>query len=588
MRAGLLTTLERLRAAEHLHDVAKILGFAPKGLSYVVYRLNQEDKYREFEIPKKTGGTRTIHAPTPKLSLLQNRLAQRLDECVEEIQQTYPRFWRASFAFQNDKTIVANADAHRRRRYVFNVDLEDFFGSINFGRVRGFFIKDSAFQLSAPVATLIAQIACHHNALPQGSPCSPIISNLVGNILDSRLLALARDCRCTYTRYADDLTFSTNTAEFPVDVAKEISNGKWQVGERLRYEIGRTGFSINPDKTRMFLRESRQTVTGLIVNSKPNIKQEYYRSVRAMCNSLFQQGEYYRTLHDGTIETTTNLNPLEGMLSYIHFVKARRDRPEKVNKVAEKAGDFCPPKGPSRLYEKFLFYKNFVAPTGPIIVTEGISDVIYIKCAIRALVQKFPLLGVERAGSFERFVGFLKPSGASREILELAHGTSGQAALVAKYSKSVRRYGHRPLPYPVIILCDNDNGANSVFKNAGGKCKQSVSTGSTEPFYYLGDNLYLVKVPEGDPAEERDIESLFPSWLLNQTIDGKPFDKSKEHMDKTAFGKVIFAEKIVHPHADAESCGGFAPLLARFEECIRHYASLEMGTLKLSKGAAST
>jgi RNA-directed DNA polymerase len=196
-----------------------------------------------------------------------------------------------------------------------------FFGTINFGRVRGFFINDSMFSLEPNVATIIAQIACHDNSLPQGSPCSPVISNLIGNILDSRLLALARDARCTYTRYADDLTFSTNEKLFPTEIAVNLHGADWEVGNILKKTIEKTGFFINSDKTRMSLRQSRQTVTGLVVNSKANINQDYYRAARAMCNALFQNGYYFRP-GDDPENVTDNLNPLEGVLSHIHFCKS--------------------------------------------------------------------------------------------------------------------------------------------------------------------------------------------------------------------------------------------------------------------------
>jgi len=200
---------------------------------------------------------------------------------VRERKLENERFWFASHGFHQGRTIVSNAEVHKRRRFVFNLDLADFFGTINFGRVRGFFIHDTMFSLEPKVATIIAQIACHDNALPQGSPCSPVISNLIGNILDSRLLALARDAHCTYTRYADDLTFSTNEKLFPTEIAVNVHGADWEVGTLLRKTIEKTGFFINPVKTRMSLRQSRQTVTGLVVNAKANINQDYHRGARA-------------------------------------------------------------------------------------------------------------------------------------------------------------------------------------------------------------------------------------------------------------------------------------------------------------------
>lgn len=284
--------IDRLKSAEKLDDLAKLLGFTPRGLSYIVYKLNPENKYRVFEIAKKSGGTRIINAPEKQLSLLQTRVAGVLHHCVTELQQDKPRLWNASHGFQRQKNTISNANPHRRRRFVFNLDIEDFFGSINFGRVRGFFINDNYFKLNPKIATIIAQIACHQNSLPQGSPCSPVISNLIGNILDLRLIALARKTKCTYTRYADDLTFSTNEMLFPTEIATNPHGSTWEVGSSLQKEIEQSGFKINLRKTRMSLRRSRQTVTGLVVNSKVNIKKDYYRFARAMCNSVFTTGEY--------------------------------------------------------------------------------------------------------------------------------------------------------------------------------------------------------------------------------------------------------------------------------------------------------
>ena len=97
---------------------------------------------------------------------------------------------------------------------VLNIDLENFFESFHFGRVRGFFIKNNNFLLPIEVATVIAQISCYEGKLPQGAPSSPIISNLICEILDYRLLKIAKKYKLNYTRYADDLTFSTNDKNF--------------------------------------------------------------------------------------------------------------------------------------------------------------------------------------------------------------------------------------------------------------------------------------------------------------------------------------------------------------------------------------
>jgi RNA-directed DNA polymerase len=239
------------------------------------------------------------------LALLQRRLASLLYDCIDEVRQTTPHWRRLAHGFERSRSIITNASMHKRRRYVLNLDLEDFFPSINFGRVRGFFIRDKYFALHEKVATVIAQIACYNNELPQGGPCSPVISNLIGHLLDVCLARLFKAHKCTYSRYADDLTVSTGRRDSPAPLALPVPNttSQWQLGDALITEIDHSGFKINTRKTRMQFRGSRQVTTGLLVNEKVNIRPEYHRAARAMCQALFSRGEYYRlmpaTLLDG-------------------------------------------------------------------------------------------------------------------------------------------------------------------------------------------------------------------------------------------------------------------------------------------------
>jgi RNA-directed DNA polymerase len=241
--------LQKLRDARVLGDVAHIVGFKPSGLAYVLYKLPDAQKYTSFEIPKRGGGMRPIKAPAPPLRLLQRQLAKVLYSCIDEIEKSGKGRRSLAHGFERDRSIVTNASLHKRRRYVLNLDLEDFFPSFNFGRVRGFFIKDKHFALHEKVATVITQIACHDNELPQGSPCSPVISNLIGHLLDVRMARLAKAQKCTYSRYADDITFSTNQKEFPSQLAAPLSEtSQWQLGAVLVAEIERSGFRINQKK----------------------------------------------------------------------------------------------------------------------------------------------------------------------------------------------------------------------------------------------------------------------------------------------------------------------------------------------------
>ena len=565
-----MTYLKKIREAQTLVDVAHILGVQPKTVSYLLYILAEATRYRSFEIPKRNGGKRLINAPEPRLKMVQRRLANVLYGCVAEAEKDAPSRRPLAHGFAPRRSIFTNASVHKNRRYVLNLDLEDFFPSLNFGRVRGFFIKDKRFKLNEKVATVIAQIACHNNELPQGSPCSPIISNLLGHLLDVRLVRLAGKYKCTYSRYADDITFSTNLKDFPPALAKQNPEKPqhWELGWPLVKEIQDAGFKVNNDKTRMQLRGSRQETTGLIVNQKVNIRSEYYRKARAICHQLFSTGSYYISDPENPLE---NLNKIEGILSHIHYIKDLADmRPETEKKKC----------AIRELYKNFLFYKHFVALEKPLIVTEGKTDPMYLRPAIRKLTKYHPRLGEVVDGKFSSAVRFLRYSGTTDRIFELG-GADKFPQFISKYEREMDLFKFKPLAHPVIILIDNDDGANEVFKIKTVKDRHKISYGTTEPFYYLHENLYLVKTPENivnSQPSKSCIEHLFEPKLLKTCIDGKTFGLSKKHntdkkhnKDSNTYSKTVFAKKVVIPNADKIDFSKFGKLLDRIVAVLDDY-----------------
>jgi RNA-directed DNA polymerase len=371
--------LDQLKSPTTLKQFAAIIGYEAQTLSFILYKIPDNKKYTTFEIPKKSGGMRQIDAPVARLKYLQRSLSDLLYDCGKEIDSKSSEDKRKSLShgFKRSHSIITNAYPHRNQRYVLNFDLENFFPSINFGRIRGFFLKNKELGLHKTVATLIAQIACHGNNLPQGSPCSPIISQFITHVLDVRLVQLAKAHKCRYTRYADDITFSTN--QFPQALAfrAEATSSEWTLGHELIARVSNAGFSINPTKTRMQCKHSRQLVTGLTVNVKVNIRAQYYRYARAMCHSLFKTGAYFQPGMDGLGEAPT-LSKLEGILNHIYFVKDEADPRELKQKVD------CPTAART-LYKDFLFFKYFVSLEKPLIICEGKTDAIYLKSAIQSL-----------------------------------------------------------------------------------------------------------------------------------------------------------------------------------------------------------
>lgn len=151
-----MSQLSALKAAKTREDLAALLGYKQSAMSYLLYKLDDSKKYKIFDIPKKRGGVRKIFAPCKQLRLMQRRLCDLLQNCNEEIigRGAGEKVDRLSHGFKRQRSIMTNAKVHRKRRFVFNIDLEGFFDSINFGRVRGFFINNREFSLDPFIATL--------------------------------------------------------------------------------------------------------------------------------------------------------------------------------------------------------------------------------------------------------------------------------------------------------------------------------------------------------------------------------------------------------------------------------------------------
>lgn len=269
---------ERIRlfyAAETREQLAVALGTSPKMLAYYLYVLPDSERYVKKTVLKKSGKVRNVAAPRSGLKYIQRTLADILNSSLK--QKTCVQ------GFIPGKSIITNAKVHLHRKYVINLDLKDFFPSINFGRVLGLF-KATPFGFNDEVAVTLAQICCFEGSLPQGSPCSPVISNLICRSLDNDLLRLAKSLKLSYTRYADDITFSTNQKVVPVE-SGILSDGKFVPSEKLINVIETNGFELNYNKIRCRTRFQRQEVTGIVTNTIINVPRNYVRRIRAMLHA---------------------------------------------------------------------------------------------------------------------------------------------------------------------------------------------------------------------------------------------------------------------------------------------------------------
>jgi RNA-directed DNA polymerase len=290
-------------------------------LNYILYV--KSNNYIEFNIAKKSGAFRKIHAPQQGLKIIQGKLLQVLSAVYKPKTTVH--------GFTNDKTILSNARAHANRKFVFNIDILDFFPSINFGRVRGLFMG-IPYGRNPEVATLLARICCYQNRLPQGAPTSPVVSNMICAKLDSQLRMLANLSKTTYTRYADDVTFSTTRRIFPksIGLSDPVSN-QISVGVELKAAIEENGFKVNEKKTRLQRKDERQKVTGLIVNQKPNVNKTLINQVRAMLHSWSSDGlAVAESIFHSKWDRKSRRKPnpdfkkvIKGKIDFIGFVKGR-------------------------------------------------------------------------------------------------------------------------------------------------------------------------------------------------------------------------------------------------------------------------
>ncbi len=249
---------------------------APLQLKSLTYYANPtlcKKRYHTFTIKKKSGSDRTIHAPVKGLKTILRSLNFVL-HCVYNPLD-------AVTGFVIGRSIVDNAKKHIKHNYVFNIDLKDFFHSFDRNRVKMGFMYEP-FNLNGPkepLAFLLASLCTHpieidgeiKTVLPQGSPTSPTLTNILCKDLDRRLTGLANRFGTTYTRYADDITFSSphnvyNSPQFNQELKRIIEDDQ--------------KLFINPKKTRLQKTGYRQEVTGLVVNDTVNIRRRYIKQIR--------------------------------------------------------------------------------------------------------------------------------------------------------------------------------------------------------------------------------------------------------------------------------------------------------------------
>ena len=270
-------------------DIATALSLEPQQLQWLVYERsdNKVDHYIRFMIPKRSGGNRLISKPRPYLQQAQ----QWVQNTILQAQPLHS----AAMAFRRGVSIVDNARLHVGMEIVTRLDLKDFFPSITFARVRGLF---ESFGYNPGVATVLSLLCTDsprvllslddkthvvpvgERSLPQGACTSPALANLVSRSLDRRVQGYVNKAGWLYSRYADDLVFSTkNKLSSPHRLIRGISS-----------IISDEGFIVNEAKTRVMRAPCRQTVTGLLVNEDVTLTRRDLRRIRAFLHRCVNHG----------------------------------------------------------------------------------------------------------------------------------------------------------------------------------------------------------------------------------------------------------------------------------------------------------
>ncbi|MEZ6188601.1 MAG: reverse transcriptase family protein [Planctomycetota bacterium] len=292
-------------------DLARLLDLDLAALRWLTFHreVARSVHYRQYQVPKRRGGTRTISAPRQRLKAAQQAVRTRVLAPLGASPQAQ--------AFVPGRSTLTNARPHLRPAVLVKLDVEDFFGSFTFPRVRGWF---RARGYSGMVSTLLAlltteaprvavdldearyYVATGPRSLPQGAPTSPELTNLLARRLDRRFASFAQKHGWTYTRYADDLTFSR-----PDEPEGAVSRLLGTARAILEDE----GLRVNREKLSVTRRGRQQRVTGIVVNEVAGIPRRELRRFRAAVQRVTKDG----------FQDPLERERMLGYASYVRMVK---------------------------------------------------------------------------------------------------------------------------------------------------------------------------------------------------------------------------------------------------------------------------
>lgn len=315
-------------------DIAKAMNISVGELRFLSFsRKNSKiSHYKRFKVTKKSGGYRLISAPMPRLKKAQHFILENILNKVQVHTKAH--------GCVVGKSIVSNSEPHVNKAVVINQDLQNFFPSITYKRIKGVF---KSLGYSEQVAVIFSLLCSEpkildvsllgenyfaqrgERFLPQGSPCSPAITNILCRKMDFRLDGLADKYGFTYSRYVDDITFSANKEQFS------------KISAILKYSkkiVKEENFRLHPEKLRIMKRNQRQEVTGLVVNEKANISKKSLKRFRALLFQIEKDGIQGKTWNGGL----NVLAEIDGYANFIYQIDQEKGKihKERVGKILVK------------------------------------------------------------------------------------------------------------------------------------------------------------------------------------------------------------------------------------------------------------
>lgn len=263
-----------------------------------------EKHYKVFKIPKRNGSYRTIYEPDYTLKSIQRNILNNV--LNERITSSYAK------AYKKGLSLVDNATPHINKKVILKLDIKDFFPSIDFLKVYKKAFPRNMYPEA--VASLLTNLTTYNNFLPQGTPTSSYISNLVLRSFDIKVGNFCEDRNISYTRYCDDMTFSGN-----FDTKEVITF--------VKNALLKEGFILNKQKIKIIKPNKAQIVTGIVCNEKLSIPRPYKKAIRQSMYYINKYGLDNHLKHIKSLDDkTTYLNKLYGQVLFV--LQIEKNNPE--------------------------------------------------------------------------------------------------------------------------------------------------------------------------------------------------------------------------------------------------------------------